>query len=119
MVEVANQPAENRSPATVGSSKGVIQMATFFMFGKYTSQAIEKISAERTHQAVSEIKKLGGEVSAMHVLLGKYDLLFCVTLPGNEEAIKASVTLSKLTGISFTTCPAVAVEDFDRLVAEG
>jgi uncharacterized protein with GYD domain len=93
-------------------------MAIFFMFGKYTSEAIKEISAKRTHQAVSEIKKLGGEVNAMHVLLGQYDILFCVTLPGIDEAIKASVTLSKLTDISFTTCPAVTVEAFDRLVAE-
>ena len=93
-------------------------MATFFMFGTYTSKAIENISAERTQQAVSEIKKLGGEVQAMHVLLGEYDLLFCVKLPGIDEAIKASVTLSKLTGISFKTCPAVTVEAFDRLVTE-
>jgi uncharacterized protein with GYD domain len=93
-------------------------MPTFFMFGKYTSKAIEEISAERTQQAVSEIKKLGGAVNAMHVLLGEYDLVFCVTLPGIDEAIKASLTLSKLTGISFTTCPAVTVEAFDRLVAE-
>jgi len=88
------------------------------MFGKYTSRAVEKISAKRTQEAVDEIKKLGGEVMAMHVLLGEYDLLFCVALPGIDEAIKASVTLSKLTGISFTTCPAVTVETFDRLVAE-
>ncbi len=93
-------------------------MAIFFMFGKYTTRAVEKISAERTQQAVNEIKKLGGEVKAMHVLLGEYDLLFCVALPGIDEAIKASVTLSKLTSISFTTCPAVTVETFDQLVAE-
>ena len=93
-------------------------MGIFFMFGKYTTKAIEKISAERTQQAVGEIKKLGGEVQAMYVLLGKYDLLFCVALPGIDEAIKASVNLSKLTGITFTTCPAVTVEVFDRLVVE-
>ena len=93
-------------------------MGIFFMFGKYSAKAVEQISAERTQQAVDEIKKLGGEVNAMHVLLGEYDLLFCVALPGIDEAIKASVTLSKLTGIAFTTCPAVTVEAFDRLVAE-
>lgn len=93
-------------------------MGIFFMFGKYTSNAVENISVERTNQAVNEIKKLGGEVNAMHVLLGEYDLCFCVTLPGIEEAMKASVTLGKLTGISFTTCPAVTVETFDQIVAE-
>jgi hypothetical protein len=35
-----------------------------------------------------------------------------------EQAVKASVALSKLTGIAFTTFPAVTVEDFDKLMAE-
>jgi uncharacterized protein with GYD domain len=92
-------------------------MATFFMFGKYTSEAIKTISIERTQQAVAEIKKLGGEITAMHALLGEYDLLFCVSLPGIEEAIKASVALQKSTGISFSSCPAVSVETLDQLIA--
>ena len=92
-------------------------MTTFFMFGKYTCEAIKEISVERTQQAVAEIKKLGGEIQAMHALLGEFDLLFCVRLPGIEDAIKASVALSKATGIAFTTCPAVTVETFDRLLA--
>jgi uncharacterized protein with GYD domain len=91
-------------------------MATFFMFGKYTAESIQKISAERTQQAVSEIKKMGGKVNSMHVLLGEYDLLFYVELPTTEDAVKASVALAKLTGISFSTCPAIEVEAFDRLV---
>ncbi len=93
-------------------------MATFFMFGKYTSEAIKEISIERTQQAVTEIKKLGGNMTAMHALLGEYDLLFCVSLPGVEEAIKASVALKRLTGISFTSCPAVTVEVFDQLTTD-
>ena len=32
--------------------------------------------------------------------------------------MKASVALSKLTGISFTTSPAVPVEDFDKMIAQ-
>jgi uncharacterized protein with GYD domain len=91
-------------------------MATFFMFGRYTQEAVRGISAERTQAAVEEIRRMGGEVKAMHVLLGKYDLMICVTLAGVEEAVKASVALARLTGIAFTTCPAVEVEVFDRLV---
>jgi len=93
-------------------------MATFFMFGNYTAEAIREMGAERTQQAVDEIKKLGGEVNAMHAMLGEHDLLFCVTLPSIEEAMKASVALNRLTGISFTTCPAVSVETFDRLIKQ-
>ena len=93
-------------------------MATFFMLGKYTSEAIKEMSPERTQLAISEIKKLGGEINAMHAMLGNYDLLFCVTLPDIEEAMKASVALKKQTGISFTTYPAVTVEAFDQLMAK-
>ena len=93
-------------------------MATFFMFGKYTSESIKEVSIERTQQAVAEIKKLGGNMIAMHALLGEYDLLFCVSLPGVEDAIKASVALQKLTGISFSSCPAVSVEAFDQLITD-
>jgi uncharacterized protein with GYD domain len=91
-------------------------MATFFMFGKYTPESVRQVSIERTQQAEAAIRGLGGEITAMHVLLGEYDLLFCVNLPGIEQAVQASVALSRLTGIGFTTCPAVPVETFDRLV---
>jgi uncharacterized protein with GYD domain len=91
-------------------------MATFFMFGRYTTESIRTISAERTQAAVDAIKKMGGEVNAMHVLLGEYDLMICVKLASIEDAVKASVALARLTGIAFTTCPGVEVEAFDRLV---
>ena len=41
-------------------------MKTFFMFGKYTAEAIREMSVERTQQAIAEIKKLGGEITAMN-----------------------------------------------------
>ena len=93
-------------------------MATFLMFGQYTPEALKGISSKRTKEATSLIKKFGGEVKAMYSLLGEKDLLFILTFPGIEQAIKASVALNKLTGISFTTLPAVTVEDFDKLIAE-
>jgi uncharacterized protein with GYD domain len=91
-------------------------MATFFMFGKYTPESVQNISVERTQAAVDTIKKMGGEVNAMHVLLGEYDLLICVKLASIEDAVKASVALARLTGIAFTTCPGVEVGVFDQLV---
>jgi len=93
-------------------------MATFFMFGKYTSDTIREISVQRTEKAINTIKELGGEVKGVYALLGEYDLLFCVNLPDVEAAMKASVGLTRLTGISFSTCPAVKVELFDSLVTE-
>lgn len=93
-------------------------MGTFFMFGTYSSEALREISAERTDKANNLIKKFGGEVTSMYALLGEKDLVFIVNLPGIEQAMKASVALSKMTGISFTTSPAVTVEEFDKMSAE-
>jgi len=93
-------------------------MTTFFMFGKYSSEALKEMSAERTDKAVNLIKKFGGEVNSMYALLGEQDLVLIVDFPGVEQAMKASVALTKMTGVSFTSSPAVAVEDFDKIIAE-
>ncbi len=92
-------------------------MATFLMFGEYSVESLKRISGKRTKDAVNLVKKFGGEVKGMYALLGEKDLVFIVTLPGVKEAIKASVGLSKLTGISFTTSPAVTVDEFDEILA--
>lgn len=92
-------------------------MATFFLMGRYSSEAVKDISAGRTGKAVGLIEEHGGKVSSMYALLGAYDLVLIVDLPGTVEAMKVSIALSKLTGISFSTAPAVAVEDFDKMFA--
>jgi len=93
-------------------------MATFVMFGKYSTEGLRGITPERTEECVSLVKKFGGEVKAIYQLLGEVDLVSIATFPGIEEAMKASVALGKLTGISFTTSPAVTVEQFDKMMAE-
>lgn len=91
-------------------------MAKFLMLGKYSQEAIKGIAAERTKKVVDIIEKSGGKVSLMYALLGTYDLVFVVELPGVFDVMKVSVALTKLTAISFTTLPAVTVEEFDRMV---
>lgn len=93
-------------------------MSTFFMFGSYSQESINEISAERTEKAAALIAKHGGKVKAGYALLGKSDLVLIVELPDVESAIKTSVGLAKLLGIHFTSAPAVSFETFDRLVAE-
>ncbi len=94
-------------------------MATFVMLGRYSADALKGISKERTRKAEKLISKAGGTVQAMYALLGPYDLVLVVDLPTNEDAMKTSVALTKLTGISFATCPAVTIETFDSLVGKG
>ena len=92
-------------------------MATFVLMGKYTPQALTDLSAKRTKDALGIIKKNKGEVQLMYATLGQNDLIFILDFPGVKEAMKASVGLTKLTGIGFTTSSAVPVDVFDKLVA--
>jgi uncharacterized protein with GYD domain len=93
-------------------------MGTFFLFGKYSTVATQAISRERTDQVRETIKKLGGQVKAIYALLGQYDVVIIVELPNMADAMKASIAVGRLTGVSFSTAAAVSVEEFDRIVAE-
>lgn len=90
-------------------------MATYFMFGDYSLDSMKEISADRTVKAAALIEQIGGEVKSGYALLGEHDLVLIVEFPGTEQAMKASIAMSSLLGISFTTSPAVSVEDFDKL----
>ena len=100
------------------TQKGGTEMATFFMFGKYSSESVKGMSAERTEKAEGVIKKFGGRVNSMYALLGRHDLVFITDFPGIEGVMKASVALSKGLGIAFTTSPAVTIKEFDKMMAE-
>lgn len=91
-------------------------MAKFLMLGSYSAEAVKGITAERTKKVAGIIEKSGGKVNSMLALLGAYDLAFVVDLPGIQEAMKSSVELTKATDISFTTLPAVTVEEFDKVM---
>lgn len=93
-------------------------MATYFMFGRYSLDSLKEISPERTNKAAALIEKHGGKVKSGYALLGEKDLVLIVDLPDTEHAMKTSVALAKLLGISFTTAPAVTVEDFDKIMEE-
>ncbi len=92
-------------------------MSTYFLFGRYSETAVKDISAKRTEKAVGVIQKYGGQMKSAYALLGDQDLVIIVDLPGIEQAMQCSLALHKLTGISFTTAPAVSVEQFDKLAA--
>lgn len=94
-------------------------MGTYLMFGEYSMESVAKISAARTKNAGEVIAGLGGKYKGGYALLGEKDLVMIVEFPGTEQAMKASVALAKLLGISFTTAPAVTIEEFDKLIEAG
>ncbi len=93
-------------------------MATFFMFGKYSLDSVKEISPERTEKAKDIIENAQGKVQAMYAILGRYDLIIIAEFPGIREAMKASVGLNMITGISFATLEAIPAGEFDKMVSE-
>ncbi|MFH1753232.1 MAG: GYD domain-containing protein [Candidatus Omnitrophota bacterium] len=91
-------------------------MAKFLMLGKYSVDALNSISTDRTKKVTGIIEKNGGKVESMYAILGKFDLAFVVDLPSVQGAIKTSVDIARATGISFKSYPAVTVSEFDKLV---
>ena len=93
-------------------------MNTYFMFGKYSLEATKDITPERTTKAIKIINKLGGQVKGMYAILGDYDIIMLIEGPDMETIMKISVDLHILTGIHFSTFPAMAVDYFDALIVK-
>lgn len=93
-------------------------MATFIMFGRYSMDGMKGIRADRTDKASALVARYGGEIKEGYALLGAEDLVLITEFASVEQAMKASIALSKLTGIAFTTAPAVTMAEFDRMAKE-
>jgi len=94
-------------------------LQTFFFFGRYSAESLREASPDRTEKSDRLIKAHGGHVGAMYALLGEFDLVMITQFRSVEDAIRASVALTRETGISWITSPAIPVEYFDKLIEEG
>ena len=92
-------------------------MSTYFMFGKYSSSGFGNMSKERTERIIQIVENFGGKVEKIFALLGEYDLVFIAHFPNMQMAMQVSIAMSKYSGITFTTSPAVPVEMFDELIS--
>jgi uncharacterized protein with GYD domain len=92
-------------------------METYFLTGTYSAEAIKAISSKRTAEVTNLVEEIGGKVLSMYLLLGEKDLVIIAEFPGLKEAIKGSVSISKMTGISFSTNPAITAKEFDEFMA--
>lgn len=92
-------------------------MTTYFLFGNYSDKAYGEISSQRTAAAEKVIADQGGKLQSMHALVGDPDLVLIIDFPDIKAALKTSVELGRLTGISFRTSQALTVQEFDQLMA--
>jgi uncharacterized protein with GYD domain len=99
-------------------STGGILMATYILFGSYSHEGMRGISTDRTEKAQEIIEKFGGSVKAGYALLGRTDLVMIIDAPDTAAVMKISVALSRMSGIAFTSAPAVSFEEFDKFMEE-
>ncbi|NIV72831.1 GYD domain-containing protein [Candidatus Saccharibacteria bacterium] len=92
-------------------------MPSFFMFGKYSTDSVLKISRKRSQEAIELAEEFGGEITSMYAALGAYDLVMVVSFPDMQDALKFSVSMSKAMGISFSTLPALPMKEFEELIS--
>ncbi len=92
-------------------------MSTYLMFGKYSLEGAKGISSKRTDQSMALLKKYNAELKAGYALLGKTDLLLIVEAPDTGKVMQLSAALGKLLGVSFSTAPAVSIDEFDKLMS--
>lgn len=92
-------------------------MEVYFLLGKYSAEGAKGISADRTKRGSELIERLGGKVDTIYAVLGEYDLIMSARFPDNKTAMKASMELSKLSGVSFVTMPAIPIDDFDKMAS--
>lgn len=93
-------------------------MSTFVMLGRMPPESMQKISPKRTTDALELVKKHGGKLISGYTMLGQYDLLLVLELPTVEQAMKLSVSLARMLGISLVTSPAITFEQFDKIMVE-
>ncbi len=91
-------------------------MGTYIMIGKYSADSIKDISANRTDKTLNLISEVGGKLISMYALLGGNDFVIIAELPDTKTAMKVSMGLTLLSGIGFSTYPAIGVDDFDRMI---
>jgi len=91
-------------------------MGTFFILGKSSSEELKEISLKYKGEFINVVNRFGGDVRFMYVMLREEYLVFIFAFPGLKKAMKASLALSKLTGISFRISPAVPVDEFHELM---
>ncbi len=91
-------------------------MQKFLLLGRYSAQGLKGASAARSKKAVAVVRKNRGRINAIFALVGNYDLAILAEFPQVPNLMRAVIGLSKLTGVTFASYPAVSLEEFDRKI---
>ncbi len=90
---------------------------TYLAMLKYTAEGVKGIGAARTTEVKEAIKRVGGKFLDGYELLGRYDAMIIAEYPDEKAAIKATIALNKLIGVTSDTMVAIQIDEFDQDLA--
>lgn len=85
-------------------------MPKFLMCGSCPPEALREVGVGYKEKVEEVIGEYNGRIDAMYSTLGEYDLILFADLPDIESVMNVSMELNKLTGIAFSSSPAVELE---------
>ena len=95
-------------------------MATYISLCSYTADGIKSIkeAPKRLDKAKALARKLGGEMKALYLTLGPYDVVAVYDLPDDEAAAKFALIIGRTGAVTTTTLRAFSETDYRRMVGE-
>lgn len=93
-------------------------MPTYISLVNYTEQGIRNIKeAPKRIDAVRQmVKDAGGELRAIYLTMGQYDLVTIVEAPNDEVVAKTMLTIGSAGNVRTTTMRAFPEADFRTIV---
>lgn len=92
--------------------------ARFLILGNYSHNGVSGVSVQRTKRVYDVVQEMGGRVCEVYALLGIYDIALIVELATTADALKLATVLQNSIGLSTSTFPAIAIQQFDQIAEE-
>jgi uncharacterized protein with GYD domain len=93
-------------------------MQTYVVLMNWTEQGVKNVkeAPERIEMAAKAIEAGGGRLVGWYALLGQYDAVAIVEVPGDEAAVAQLLALNMLGNVRTITLRALTKEEFTQIV---
>ena len=93
-------------------------MATYIMLSTLTDEGRKTLKErpERLAEVNKEVESMGARVVSQYAVLGGYDFVNVIDAPSNEVMARLSMELGSRGTIKITTFPAIAIDEYIRMM---
>ena len=112
-------PAAPRNLYPLRAGKGS-RMTIYVMLGSLKHDAFEKLDGieERDGKAAKVIESLGGKLITLYYMLGRYDFMAIIDMPGKEELVKLLAIVGKFGTVRTETLETIPAEMLYKIAKE-